>query len=66
MEKRKCLNVKVINNNNGFVVAKWCNSCYEYLNVESFSWDESKKGYLLGWCDDCNKQNVGSGGSLKK
>ena len=47
MDKRKCLNVKVINDDNGFVVGKWCNSCFEYLDVESFDWNVEKDWYLL-------------------
>lgn len=53
--KGKCLNVKVLNNLKGYVVAKWCNKCYQYLDVDSFNWDSSRKGYLVGWCNDCNK-----------
>ncbi len=58
MDKRKCLNIKVINDNNGLVVGKWCNSCFEYLDVESFDWNVEKGWYLLGWCKECNVKNV--------
>lgn len=52
--KGKCRNIKVLTNSKGFVSAKWCNKCYEYLDVDSFDWDETRIGYLLGWCKKCN------------
>ena len=51
--KGKCLNVKVIRNNNGYVIGKWCSKCGKYIDVDSFDWDSSRKGYLLSWCKSC-------------
>lgn len=51
--KGKCLNLKVLTNSHGCVIAKWCNKCYQYLDVESFNWDKTKEGYLFGWCKKC-------------
>ena len=55
--KGKCLNLKVITDSNGYVVAKWCNKCYQYLDVDSFDWDNTNDGYLFGWCINCIKIN---------
>jgi hypothetical protein len=52
--KGKCLNFKVLTNSDGYVIAKWCNKCFEYLDINSFDWDETRIGYLLGWCNKCN------------
>ena len=53
--KGKCRNLKVLTNSKGYVTAKWCNKCYQYLDVDSFEWDDSREGYLVGWCKDCSK-----------
>lgn len=56
VDKRKCWNIKVIRNDKGLVDAKFCSKCFEYLDVESFEWDDSREGYLLSWCKVCNKR----------
>jgi len=55
VEKSRCYNIKVIRNDNGFVIGKYCSRCCEYFDVNSFDWDGSRKGYLLSWCKDCSK-----------
>ena len=51
--KGKCRNIKVQRNSNGYVISKWCNRCYDYLNVDSFEWDTDRYGYLQSWCKEC-------------
>ena len=53
-EKGRCRNIKVMRNDSGFAIAKWCNRCYDYLDINSFEWDDSREGYLLSWCKSCN------------
>ena len=60
LNKGTCRNIKVQRNNKGFVTSKWCNRCYDYLNVESFDWDETREGYLQSWCRECTKNTIGN------
>ena len=55
--KGKCKNQKILTNKKGYVTAKWCSKCYQYLDVDSFDWDESREGYLLSWCMECSRVN---------
>ena len=56
--KSKCRNIKVLRDTNGYVIAKWCNRCYDYIDVESFDWDESREGYLYSWCKPCTDKAI--------